>query len=88
MADPGVRRALATRVWGMVCRHIDGMAIGSTMAALASHGALRALAAADRTEFGKLRVGLGAQAGFLHVAIRLLADQGWVTCAGRGARTS
>jgi hypothetical protein len=67
-----------------VCRHIDGMAIGSTMAALASHGALRALAAADRTEFGKLRAGLGAHAGFLHVAIRLLADQGWVTCAGEG----
>ncbi len=84
MADPGVRRALATRVWGMVCRHIDGMAIGSTMAALASHGALRTLAATDWTEFGKLRAGLGTQAGFLHVAIRLLADQGWVTCAGPG----
>jgi hypothetical protein len=67
-----------------VCRHIDGMVIGSTMAALASHGALRILAAADRTEFGKLRAGLGAQPGFLHVAIRLLADQGWVTCAGEG----
>ena len=80
MAD----RALATRVWGTVCRHIDGMAIGSTMAALAAHGALRTLAAADRTEFGKLRAGLGARAGFLHVAIRLLADQGWVTCAGEG----
>ena len=54
------------------------------LAALASHGALRILAAADRTEFGKLRAGLGAQPGFLHVAIRLLADQGWVTCAGEG----
>jgi hypothetical protein len=78
------RQALATRVWGMVCGHIDGMAIGSTMAALAAHGALTTLAAADRTEFGKLRAGLGAHAGFLHVAIRLLADQGWVTCAGEG----
>ncbi len=86
-ADPGrsARTALATRLWGTVCRHIDGMAIGSTMAALASHGALRALAAADRTEFGKLRAGFGAHAGFLHVAIRLLADQGWVTCAGEGS---
>jgi hypothetical protein len=82
--DAAARRALAVRVWGSVCRHIDGMAIGSTMAALASHGALRILAAADRTEFGKLRAGLGAQPGFLHVAIRLLADQGWVTSAGEG----
>jgi hypothetical protein len=89
MADPPApdapaRRALAARVWAAVCRHIDGMAIGSTMAALASHSALRTLAAADRTEFGKLRASLGAQPGFLHVAIRLLADQGWVTCAGEG----
>jgi hypothetical protein len=76
--------AEARDVWNAVCRHIDGMAIGSTMAALESHGALRTLAAADQTEFGKLRASLGANAGFLHVAIRLLADQGWVTCAGEG----
>jgi len=72
------------RVWDAVCRHTDGMAIGSTMAALWSRGALRTLAGAERTGFGKLRAGLGANAGFLHVAIRLLADQGWVTCAGEG----
>jgi hypothetical protein len=76
--------AEARDVWNAVCRHIDGMAIGSTMAALESHGALRTLAAGDQTEFGKLRASLGANAGFLHVAIRLLADQGWVTCAGQG----
>src|SRR5437660_12742808 len=72
------------RVWGAVCRHIDGMAIGATMAALSSGGALRMLAATERTELGKLRAGLGANAGFLHVAIRLLADQGWVELAGEG----
>lgn len=76
--------AEARDVWNAVCRHIDGMAIGSTMAALEAHGALRTLAAADQTEFGKLRASLGANAGFLHVAVRLLADQGWVTCAGEG----
>ncbi len=72
------------RIWDAVCRHIDGMAIGTTMAALWSRGALRMLATAERTEFGKLRVALGANAGFLQVAVRLLADQGWVTCAGEG----
>ena len=67
-----------------MCRHIDGMAIGSTMAALESRGVLRTIAGADQVAFGKLRDSLGANAGFLHVAVRLLADQGWVSCAGEG----
>lgn len=69
------------RVWDAVCRHIDGMAIGSTMAVLSQHGVLDMLASADRTEFGKLCAATGANPGFLRVAIRLLADQGWVTCS-------
>jgi hypothetical protein len=70
------------RVWDAVCRHIDGIVIGSTMAALEQHGALAMLAANQRTGFGALRRRLNANAGYLTVAIRLLADQGWLTCAG------
>jgi hypothetical protein len=70
---------LALRVRESVFRHIDGMAIGSTTAALAERGALKILAGSDRTRFAELCRELGANAGFLHVAIRLLADQGWVT---------
>lgn len=70
------------RVWDALCRHIDGMAIGTTMAALHERGALAMLAAQDRTEFGPLRERLAANAGFLHVALRLLADQGWVARQG------
>jgi SAM-dependent methyltransferase len=65
-----------------VCRHIDGMVIGSTMAALYSRGALRILAESPRTSFGVLARRLGARPGYLNVALRLLADQGWLTCAG------
>jgi len=72
----------AARVWDALCRHIDGMAIGTTMAALHERGALAMLAAQDRTEFGPLRERLAANAGFLHVALRLLADQGWVARQG------
>ena len=72
----------AARVWDALCRHIDGMAIGTTMAALHERGALAMLAARDRTEFGPLRERLAANAGFLHVALRLLADQGWVARQG------
>jgi hypothetical protein len=70
------------RVWDALCRHIDGMAIGTTMAALHERGALAMLAARDRTQFGPLRERLAANAGFLHVALRLLADQGWVARQG------
>jgi SAM-dependent methyltransferase len=72
----------AARVWDALCRHIDGMAIGTTIAALHERGALAMLAARDRTDFGPLRERLAANAGFLHVAMRLLADQGWVARSG------
>ena len=75
-------QALPAQVWDSVCRHIDGMVIGSTMAALDSRGALRILAESPRTSFGALRRRLGARPGYLNVALRLLADQGWLTCAG------
>ena len=69
-------------MWDALCRHIDGMAIGTTMAALHERGALTLLAAQDRTEFAALRARLAASPGFLHVALRLLADQGWVARQG------
>jgi SAM-dependent methyltransferase len=72
----------AARVWDALCRHIDGMAVGTTMAALHERGALALLAAQDRTEFAALRARLAARPGFLHVALRLLADQGWVARQG------
>jgi SAM-dependent methyltransferase len=75
-------QALPVQIWDSVCRHIDGMVIGSTMAALYSRGALRILAESPRTSFGVLRRRLGARPGYLNVALRLLADQGWLNCAG------
>jgi hypothetical protein len=78
------RQAMTIRVWDAVCRHIDGMAIGSTMAALSERGVLDMLASADSTEFGKLCAATSANPGFLQVAIRLLADQGWVICSVAG----
>ena len=69
-------------MWDALCRHIDGVAIGTTMAALHERGALAMLAARDRTEFAVLRERLAASPGFLHVAMRLLADQGWAARQG------
>jgi SAM-dependent methyltransferase len=69
-------------IWEQVCRHIDGLAVGSTMAALHERGALALITAAPGTTIGQLRRRLGGNPGFLHVAARLLADQGWVTLSG------
>src|SRR4029079_15964653 len=49
------------RVWDAPCRHIDGMAIGTTVAALHERGALAMLAAQERTEVRPLRERPGAQ---------------------------
>lgn len=78
----GFRAEVASRVRDIVFRHIDGVAVGTTMAALETHGALALIARQRVTRFARLREELGANPGFLHVAIRLLADQGWVTFDG------
>lgn len=72
----------ALRVRNSIFRHVDGLAIGSTMAALADRGALKVLAAQDQTNLGVLCRELSGNPGFLHVAIRLLACQGWVELSG------
>lgn len=77
-----LRAEMAGRVRDTVFRHIDGVAVGTTMAALESRGALARIARQRVTRFERLRDELGANPGFLHVAIRLLADQGWVTFDG------
>lgn len=70
----------AARVWSAVCRHIDGISVGTTVAALHERGAFDLLA--EPVTLGRLTEQLDANAGHLNVAIRLLADQGWVTRRG------
>jgi hypothetical protein len=52
------------------------------MAALAERGALTELTGQEPVQFGALRNRLAANPGFLNVAMRLLADQGWVVRQG------
>jgi hypothetical protein len=75
-------RSLRTRVWDQVCRHVDGLAVGSTVAALDESGLLRIIAAAEQVSVGELRQRTNVNPGYLHVAIRLLADQAWVVGGG------
>lgn len=73
---------LTARVWGQVCRHIDGICVGSTVAALLERGALELIASGAETAVGPLCERLGANPGYFQVALRLLADQGWVIRTG------
>src|SRR5262245_4748940 len=65
------------QVWRQICFHINGMAIGSTVAALHAAGLLRLLQAGPLA-MGDVLQKIPANPGYLHVALRLLASQGWL----------
>lgn len=73
---------LTQRVWSQICQHIDGICVGSTVAALLERGALELIAAGPAAAIAPLGERLGANPGYFQVAVRLLADQGWVTGTG------
>lgn len=67
------------QVWRKVCLNIDGIAVGSTVAALADHGVLQTLGETDTlVPIDELARRHGAQRAYLHLAMRLLAGQGFV----------
>ncbi len=74
--DPG-----RNEVWDRICRHTDGLSVATTLVALDEHGVLADLVG-DPVPLARLAGRCGANPGFLLVALRLLADQGWVTLSG------
>lgn len=82
MTGPGdpLLAGLCASVWRTVCWHLDGAAIGSSVEALARHGVFAALREASAPLAAEdLASRVGARPGLLHVALRLLADQGFVS---------
>jgi hypothetical protein len=61
---------------------MDGMAIGSTVAALHKRGVLNFLAVHASVSMRRLRENFDGNAGYLHAALRLLACQGWLERSG------
>jgi hypothetical protein len=77
---------LCASVWRTVCWHLDGAAIGSAVEALESRGVFGALREASAPlAVDELASRSGARPGLLGVALRLLADQGFVSREGGGA---
>jgi hypothetical protein len=61
---------------------MDGVAIGSTVAALESHGLLSFLSQHAPVSMGRIRESFRCNAGYLHAAFRLLVSQGWLERTG------
>jgi len=63
--------------------HHDGIVLGATISALQRRGALDWMWRTGRFTMGELRAAFaGCNAGYLHVAARALAVQGWLTRRG------
>lgn len=65
--------------------HHDGIVLGATVAALSRPGLLARLWREKRLSLGEISAGFPANAGYLHVALRSLALQGWLRRHGKPA---
>ncbi|HEV7403684.1 MAG TPA: hypothetical protein VGO11_12180 [Chthoniobacteraceae bacterium] len=72
-------------VWEKVCRHIGGVGVGSTVAALAAKGVFELLARNPGLSMEEVHRQTGGGKGYLHVAFRLLACEGWLVREGEPA---
>lgn len=74
---------LRLQVSQTILHHIDGIAIGSTVWALLSGGVFDILTSSDSpVNVGSLAKLTGRRGGFLNVALRLLAHQGFLRLSG------
>jgi len=72
-------------VRGRIFRHDDGIGVGPPLWALHARGAIPALLARRRMSMKQIVALVGGHRGYLHVAMRLLASQGWVELKGTPA---
>lgn len=59
-------------------RHLDGIAVAPVAFELEQKGVLKYLLEKERTELDEISVEFGANKGYLNVALRTLASQGWL----------
>ncbi len=75
-------RDVRAALWESICRWGDGLAIGSTIAALADRGALALLDRRGECTLGDIISEVGGNSGFINVALRLMRLQGWLDVDG------
>lgn len=84
MIDPeSLIQAAAQSVWYKLCCHTDGIAIGTTVSALARKGFFDLLCGTSAPlPVSELIAATGAREGYLHLACKLLAGQGFLSRKG------
>lgn len=81
-----LRLRVGPQVWRRMCRHLDGIAIGTTVAALDQAGIFDELArATGPLEIDALADAHASPRGVFHLAMRLCEEQGWVEREGIAA---
>lgn len=81
-AGPAILRAHA---WQTICRHMDGFALAPTLAALLRRDWFRPLLIERTVPMGVLLERTPGNPGYMHVAAKALALQGWLTLSGPAA---
>ena len=62
----------------VIFRHLDGIATATTTTALYKKGVLSYLLEHNKVELSELTRAFNANEGYLNVALRILASQGWL----------
>jgi hypothetical protein len=81
-----IRLRLGLEIWRRMCRHLDGIAIGTTVAACADAGVFATLSRPpdDALDIDALAAAHRSPRGYFHLAMRLFEEQGWVERQGAG----
>lgn len=78
-----LRLRVGPQVWHRICRHLDGIAVGTTVAALDHAGIFDELArAAGPLDLDGLADAHASPRGVFHLAMRLCEEQAWVERQG------
>ena len=81
-------RAQKKQLRGTLFRHLDGIVTAPTVRALADGAVLDRFLDGRSHELGNLASDVGANEGYLNVALRVLASQGWLNHEFRAAEES
>ena len=79
---PMTAQSIQSATWDRICRHLDGLGIGTTVAALHERGIFDFLQSQSCASVRKIQERFGGNAGYLQVALRLLAGQQWLRTSG------
>jgi hypothetical protein len=76
-------QSIQSATWDRICRHLDGLGIGTTVAALHERGVLDFLKSQSCASVRDIQKRFGGNPGYLQLSLRLLAGQQWLRTSGQ-----